>query len=114
MAYSRFSLVLSPRRHWCAALFLLAWAGCDQPEIQEYKVKRIINPSIAAEEVRLFGAIFPRDGTSWFFKLIGPVDAVKPVEPEVRTFLRSVRFEGDDPPKYQVPQSWKPGRGNQF
>jgi hypothetical protein len=122
MAFSRVSPILRrPRRSWAtgaAALLLFVWTGCDRPEIQEYKVKRVAGAPAEAEAggepVRLLGAVFPRDGTNWFFKLIGPGEEVKQVEGEVNEFLRSVRFEGSEPPQYKAPEAWKTGRGNQF
>jgi hypothetical protein len=40
------------------------------------------------------GAIVPRGGTTWFFKMTGPADAVAGQKAAFETFLKSVRFDG--------------------
>jgi hypothetical protein len=44
---------------------------------------------------RITGAVLARGGETWFFKMIGPVDAVAKQKPAFEAFVKSVRFKGD-------------------
>lgn len=111
---------LPASRRLAGLAFLLLAAGCDQPEIKEYTVKRIAATAgedrSASEPTRLLGAIFQREGASWFFKLSGPADVVKQLDEPFHNFVRSVRFTNmaDKPITWTVPEDWKPSKGNQF
>ena len=67
------------------------------------------------EPQRLLGAIAERGGDFWFFKLIGPTEAVGAVEPAFGDWLRTVRFDGGGP-AWDVPTGWeeRPGGGMRF
>ncbi len=44
---------------------------------------------------RIVGAVLPRGGQTWFFKLTGPADEVGRQKPAFEAFVKSVRFQGD-------------------
>ncbi len=44
---------------------------------------------------RMLGAIAPRTGVTWFFKLMGPGDLVGKQKSAFETFVKSVRFQED-------------------
>jgi hypothetical protein len=70
---------------------LVALSGCSQPDpIREYVVKRP-----------------PTAGSLWFFKLIGPEDAVAAAAAPLKTFVESVRFnERSGLPEWTLPAGW--------
>jgi hypothetical protein len=43
---------------------------------------------------RIVGAVLPRGGQTWFFKMSGPAEAVAKQKPAFEAFVKSVRFEG--------------------
>jgi hypothetical protein len=87
------------------AAVLATLTGCDQDEVQHYKVPK--PPSF-----RLLGTIIPHDDQLWFLKVSGLVEEIKKHEQEVTDFYRSVRFE-KDAVQWTKPQAWKeePGKG---
>jgi hypothetical protein len=42
----------------------------------------------------MLGVICPRDGTSWFVKMIGPPEIVEKQKSAFESFVRSIRFGG--------------------
>lgn len=69
-------------------------------------------PSVG-EPARLWGAIVPLTSDVWFFKLTGPVEAVKALESDLSQFLQTVRF-GKDEPTWTLPDGWQQKPGNEF
>jgi hypothetical protein len=69
----------------------LTLAGCSEPDpIQEYVVRK---PATA--------------GSLWFFKLMGPADAVTNAATPLREFVASVRFdERSGRPTWTLPAGW--------
>jgi hypothetical protein len=61
---------------------------------------------------RILGAIAQEgDGPSWFFKLMGPKDAVSKQEPAFDSFLSSIEFlkQGEKPLNWTLPEGWREG-----
>ena len=82
-------------------LALLLLAGCRaNEEITEYQVPR-------EDRARhLLVAILPEaNQTNWFFKLLGPPDAVAEHQKEFETFIQSIRLK-DHVPDWQLPKGW--------
>jgi hypothetical protein len=88
----------------CGAAALLL-AGCYQgEEIKAYRAPRAEKKPLN----RLLGAIVPHADKTWFFKLVGPEEAVKPQEAAFKQFVRSVHFPQKDAPiAWTVPQGWR-------
>ena len=65
--------------------------------------------------VQLLGAIIPRGEMTWFFKLTGPIPAVKSQVMPVVDFLRSIRFS-EKGPEWDLPEGWvaQPGSGMRY
>lgn len=103
-------------RSQCLSL-ILVWGlaallpGCQEAPIERYTAPREERPPLFPENptVRLLGALIVHGEDTWFFKLVGPVDAVAAQKAAFDTFLRSVRFTGkDDPPlTWTVPEGWQ-------
>lgn len=110
-----------------AALVLSALVGCAEPEdVKVYTVDRTLederraivfgkraetpaeNPPPRAKEVpgRLIGVQLPHADEMWFFKLLGPDEAVKKHVDAVKTFVAAVKFEKNEP-VWTVPAGWK-------
>jgi hypothetical protein len=70
-------------------------------------------PSPAGTPGRLWGAIVPMETELWFFKATGPIEEMTKVEPELRTFLESVRFDKGEP-KWELPDGWEQSPGFDF
>jgi len=112
-------------------LVLTAQAGCEQREaIAHYKVaKAPANkaPHDAASQStadqpagepkdRTLGAIVPFGEQGWFFKLVGPKDAVAAKNDEFMVFLKSIHFSSQGKPQWTLPEGWQeqPGSGIRF
>jgi len=68
-----------------------------------------------ATEQRVLGAIIPRGGQCWFFKMTGPVEEVAPHADGFTALVKSIRFgqgEGTTP-TWDLPEGWRqdPARG---
>ena len=107
--------------------------GCgNQDEIERYPVPEVEmggsadaalltahNPSemgiTATYPARMLAAMITQGEQTWFFKLLGPDEAVAALDAEFRNFLKSVRFK-DGEPKWTIPASWHemPGSGLRF
>lgn len=55
---------------------------------------------------RLIGVSLPHADEMWFFKLLGPDEAVKKHVDVVKTFVASVKFEKNEP-VWTIPAGWK-------
>jgi hypothetical protein len=110
-----------------AILWLPACAGCKPPEeIRTYSIPK--EPEVAAKpEIavkpeqelppgRMLGAIVVRPEKGWFFKLLGPTDAVAAHEDEFHALLKSLSFTADGSPKWEAPAGWQeePASGMRF
>ncbi len=97
-----------PRWLFLLAAGLLFMAGCEKDEIHSYTVPKPA-PETFDAKVRLLAAIFEPGKEQWFFKLLGPADAVGKQEEAFKTFIGSVRFTGkeDSPATWKVPEGWK-------
>jgi len=109
------------------AVFLAAASGCGQrSEIERYTVAKPvpveepadphaglgIKPPAGEPTHRTLGAVVPRGDQGWFFKLTGPKDAVAGQTETFMTLLKSVRFDGDGKPEWNVPEGWQQRPGN--
>jgi hypothetical protein len=108
-----------PRAAWLLGLALLALAGCSKEEegVRHYLAPRVSSDAALAglNKVRLLAAVVPHDKETFFFKLVGPTEAVSARKEQFETFLRSVRFTGkeDKPVEWQLAEGWKEEPGNQ-
>ncbi len=109
----------------------LAAAGCGQQEaVRHYRVPKpelvyaanhvrsasesAAPPVRAANADRLLGAIVPRDDRTWYFKMVGPRDAVTQEADAFRALIASLAFDdAQSAPRWQLPESWRelPGTG---
>jgi hypothetical protein len=109
-----------PRAAWLLlGLAILPLAGCgkDDEGVRHYLAPRVSSDAALTglNKVRLLAAVVPRDKETFFFKLVGPTEAVAAHKDQFETFLRSVRFTGkeDKPVQWQLPEGWKEEPGNQ-
>jgi hypothetical protein len=101
-------------------VFAAPFLGCEQPEeIEHYrqlkpeavlktyfKVSDAPEPELVPEPDRLFAAIVPHGGQLWFFKLVGPTEAVRKQSDPFSALVDSVHF-GNDAPQWTLPKDWK-------
>jgi hypothetical protein len=110
---------------WVAAI--AAQSGCEQREaIAHYKVAKAPPsqaPHNAAAQApseqlvgepkdRTLGAIVPFGEQGWFFKLVGPKDAVAAKSDEFMAFLKSIHFSSQGKPQWTLPQGWQEQEGS--
>jgi len=94
-----------------AGLTLLALAGCKEETISRYQVPK-------PPPQRLLGVIVSHGERTWFFKLVGPQEAVDKHADEFKLFIDSVRFpaSGEQPITWTVPREsgWREQGGTQL
>lgn len=54
---------------------------------------------------RMIGSILPGEGQAWFFKVVGPLERVDASADTIKTFLASVKLEGQRP-TWETPGGW--------
>lgn len=89
-SYRRKALVISTLCLWVAACV-------EQPGIRTYTVDKETSERSPP-------------GTAWFFKLLGPSDEVKRQVESFGTLVRSVRFDSEGQPTWQLPDGWSERR----
>ena len=77
---TRFGLLLS-----LSAIVFLSLAGCQDEPIETHRVERLAAPPPPEAKVRLLGAIIPHAKDTWFFKLVGKLDAIEPLKVRSRS-----------------------------
>src|SRR5688572_5611647 len=85
-----------------AVLIVLA-AGCDggHAEVKRYQVLKeevVTQRNPGRYPDRMLGAIVPVNDAYWFFKLVGPQEAVDRHRPQFIELVESLKFEGDENP----------------
>ena len=66
---------------------------------------------------RMLAAIIARNGTTWFFKLIGPGESIGKQNAPFKNLIESVQFaDGGANPKWKLPTGWRqqPGSGMRY
>ncbi len=119
------------RRAIALAAVLWAARGCAPPEtVEHYRVpkpERVSaanhrQPAVAAAQgaaravdaERLLGAIVPHGDRTWYFKMLGPRDALAAQAQAFRALVASVEFDdAASAPRWRLPAAWRerPGSG---
>jgi hypothetical protein len=110
-----------PRAAWLLplGLALLPLAGCSREEegVRHYLAPRVSSDEALAgfNKVRLLAAVVPHEKETYFFKLVGPTEAVAAHKDEFEKFLRSVHFlpKEEKTVQWQLPEGWTEEPGNQ-
>ena len=106
-------------RLFCAFLpFAACLAGCQSGEgIESYDAPKDANmvAGPVTPDTRTLAAAIYRDDSTWFLKLMGPIDGVGPLEPDFSAILKGVRFAGPGAPAtWSLPAGWKEEKGTGF
>jgi hypothetical protein len=100
------------RSSWAVplALVLFLAAGCEREGIRTYTVPKP-PPEVFEPKVRLLAAVLENGEQQWFFKLVGPTEAVGKHSEAFKKFVSSVRFTGkaEPPVEWTVPAGWEKG-----
>ncbi len=85
--------------------------GCEQQEgIVTYKIPKNVPEQLLPGKDRLLAVMVPRGEKVWFFKIVGPEDAVAQIEDEFQSFVKSVQFDSRDEPVLEaLPEGWRRG-----
>ncbi|WP_182866323.1 hypothetical protein [Stieleria mannarensis] len=92
-------------------LALVCLAGCEQPEgIVTYKIPKKVPEQLLPGKERLLAVMVPRGEKVWFFKVLGPEDAVARIDDAFKAFVKSVQFDANDEPVLEsLPDGWRRG-----
>lgn len=109
-------------------IFLLGFlflSGCQKPaEIRQYEIpkersdlgdiglKPLFPPksdASASVPSRMVVAIFESDDATWFFKLTGPIEAVKKTESQWKELFSKIQFDESGKPEWKTPENWNLG-----
>ncbi|QDV87987.1 hypothetical protein [Stieleria magnilauensis] len=90
---------------------MLIIGGCEQPEgIVTYKIPTKVPEQLLPGKDRLLAVMVPRGEKVWFFKILGPEDAVALIDDEFQSFVKSVQFDSSDEPVLEpLPEGWRRG-----
>jgi hypothetical protein len=79
-------------------------------------LEKMAKSESTASDMRILGAAIPEKGTTYYVKVLGPAELLAKHEAEFDAFLASLKFTNDPmkPMSWTAPESWKPGKGNQF
>jgi hypothetical protein len=111
---------MKPNRSTLAATLpiLLMLNGCQGTEaIEVYDAPKDANLTAGpvVPDTRTLAAAIYRENATWFLKLMGPIDAVTPLEVPFQSVLRGIRFAGPDAPaNWTLPANWKEEKGTGF
>lgn len=96
---------------WWCCLGLMLLVGCREPEtIVRYEAPKPV--VVEAPATRTMGAILPRDGQAWFFKLTGLAVQVEMVTDSFRDFIQTVQFDSSGTPGWPLPEGWRERAGD--
>ena len=101
------------------AVAVVVSLGCgSKDEIRRYQAPKITsasNDQQTADSQRMLAAIATDGDLAWFFKLMGPSEAVAKQRDNFRELLKSLKFAGGKP-KWTAPEGWreKAGSGMRF
>jgi hypothetical protein len=107
----------------CCAVVAAFFAGCKKAaEIRDYTVNK---PPLPPATHRMLAAIVPQEVSgveksapasdaqkqadvprAWFFKLLGPRDAVEQVASQFDQFVASIRTTKEGRPEWKLPEGW--------
>ena len=92
---------------------LVCFTGCEKIQpIVTYTVPTKVPDQFREQSQRMLAAMVPDGDQVWFFKVMGPEDAVGLVAKEFRSFVQSIRIEDGVPQLSSLPEGWKRSGGN--
>jgi hypothetical protein len=102
----------------CFAAASLLLAGCQSGEgIEAYDAPKDANmvAGPVTPDTRTLAAAIYRDDSTWFLKLMGPIEGVGSSEPAFSAIVKGVRFAGPGAPAtWSLPAGWKEEKGTGF
>lgn len=102
-----------------AGVLMLALAGCGEQEaIRHYTVPKTAGakaePPRSGSTDRTLAAMVPQGERTWFFKMIGPNEAVAAEKDDFLALVKSVHFNDESEPTWTLPDGWERTDGSQF
>lgn len=92
-------------------VLLAALVGCEQPEgIVTYKIPTKVPEQLLPGKDRMLAVMVPRGDQFWFYKVLGPKDAVDTIDDQFRAFVQGIEFDDrDEPVLDSLPEGWRRG-----
>ncbi|MGV3483814.1 MAG: hypothetical protein ACO1RT_05305 [Planctomycetaceae bacterium] len=88
--------------------------GCNEkPTIRQYTIPGKM-PEVLITNDRMLGAIIPQGSEVWFVKVVGPAEAIKAAEAEIREFTSQLQFTDKGPDLSKLPPGWNRGGEKQM
>ncbi len=100
---------------------LLVLSGCNQSSpITVYesvpKTRNVASneprPAAGPPKFEMTVAIVEQPSATWFFKIAGQIETMQQVAPNWDEFLKSVTFDEQGQPVWQLPEGWTTGQGS--
>ncbi|MCA9158924.1 MAG: hypothetical protein KDA72_11385, partial [Planctomycetales bacterium] len=103
----------------CSAAILAFAAGCSEDtSIRKYRVAKketqrttaapnIGSTAAPVKDQLMLAAIVPNKDFAWFFKLTGDPEVVLKSDPEFRSIVKSVAFDGSGQPTWKLHEGWQ-------
>ncbi|MCC7334984.1 MAG: hypothetical protein IT422_07805 [Pirellulaceae bacterium] len=103
----------------CLAVILAFAPGCSEDtSIRTYRVAKketqrttaaphIGSTTAPVKEQLMLAAIVPNKDFAWFFKLTGDPEVVLKSDPEFRSIVKSVAFDGSGQPTWKLHEGWQ-------
>jgi len=86
----------------------VAVIGCQEEPIETHRVQLLEPPPPPEAKVRLLGAMIPHEKDTWFFKLVGKLEAIEPLQQPFEEFVRSVSFnKPGERIGWTLPKDWE-------
>ncbi|MCO8120180.1 hypothetical protein NHH03_00400 [Stieleria sp. TO1_6] len=85
--------------------------GCQQQdEIVTYTIPTQLPPELRPADERLLAVMVPRGESVWFFKVMGPADAIALIDQPFRDWVSQIQFdESGEPVLDALPEGWRQG-----
>lgn len=105
---------LPPSRMLCmvllAGFLLVPMLGCNQQAaIEPYVIPTKMPAELVPSKERMLASMFAKGENVWFFKVLGPEEAVDQMDEEFRRFVETISFTDQGPDLSALPEGWRRG-----
>jgi hypothetical protein len=95
---------------WLIVFWMMMNVGCNQQAaIEPYVIPTKMPEELVPSRQRMLAAMFPKGEKVWFFKVLGPEEAVGQVDEDFRRFVETIPFTEEGPDLSELPEGWRRG-----